>query len=55
MYPASYDTPSGNVLSVAASIANDELADFSNWGVRTVHLGELRPTFPFPFPHVCLI
>ncbi|PSC71832.1 peptidase S8 [Micractinium conductrix] len=36
-YPASYQTPSGNVISVAASTINDDLASFSNSGPH-VHL-----------------
>jgi len=36
-YPASYDA--ANVIAVAATDHNDELADFSNYGPRTVHLG----------------
>jgi hypothetical protein len=35
-YPASYDLP--NVISVAASDHNDQLAGFSNWGAQTVDL-----------------
>ena len=33
-YPSSYDVP--NVLSVAALDRNDQLAKFSNWGVKSV-------------------
>ncbi len=36
-YPASYDLE--NILSVAATDHNDELADFSNYGATTVDLG----------------
>jgi subtilisin family serine protease len=36
VYPASYDLP--NVISVAASDFNDDLAFFSNYGKRSVHL-----------------
>ncbi|MEN9529879.1 MAG: hypothetical protein RI932_1752, partial [Pseudomonadota bacterium] len=36
MYPASYDLP--NVLSVAASTSDEQLADFSNFGFKSVHL-----------------
>jgi subtilisin family serine protease len=36
-YPATYDLP--NVISVAATTRNDELAYFSNYGASTVHLG----------------
>ncbi|MBM3382353.1 MAG: hypothetical protein FJY29_07920 [Betaproteobacteria bacterium] len=36
MYPAAYDLP--NVVAVAASDSNEQLADFSNFGLRTVHL-----------------
>jgi len=35
-YPSNYDLP--NVISVAALDRNDELASFSNWGVKTVHV-----------------
>lgn len=35
-YPASYDLP--NVLSVGATDVGDELASFSSFGVRSVHL-----------------
>lgn len=35
-YPASYDLP--NVVSVAASNNSDQMASFSNFGRRTVHL-----------------
>lgn len=35
-YPSGYDLP--NVISVAALNRNDELASFSNWGPKTVHL-----------------
>lgn len=36
-YPASYDVP--NVIAVAAINNKGELADFSNYGKKTVHLG----------------
>ena len=36
-YPASYDTP--NIISVAATDHNDQLAGFSNYGVVSVDLG----------------
>lgn len=36
-YPASYDNP--NIISVAATDKDDELAGFSNFGERTVDLG----------------
>ncbi len=36
-YPANYD--SDNVISVAATTRNDELAYFSNYGASSVHLG----------------
>ncbi len=36
-YPASFDAP--NLLSVAATNAQDELATFSNYGATSVHLG----------------
>lgn len=35
-YPSNYDLP--NVISVAASDHNDELASFSNFGIKTVHI-----------------
>ncbi len=35
-FPASYDLP--NVISVAALNRNDELASFSNYGAKSVHL-----------------
>ncbi|TVR10705.1 MAG: hypothetical protein EA401_12080 [Planctomycetota bacterium] len=37
MYPAAYDVP--NIISVAATTRNDGLANFSNYGSETVHLG----------------
>lgn len=37
MYPASYPAP--NVISVAAVGHNGDIANFSNWGPKTVHLG----------------
>ncbi len=37
VYPAGYDVP--NILSVAATDRNDQLAGFSNFGVATVDLG----------------
>ncbi len=37
MYPAAYDV--ANVISVAATDANDQLASFSNYGATTVDLG----------------
>ena len=36
-YPASYDVP--NVIAVAATDHNDALAEFSNFGATSVHLG----------------
>lgn len=36
-YPSSYDLP--NIISVAATDHNDNLASFSNFGKRTVHVG----------------
>ncbi|HZH32335.1 MAG TPA: S8 family serine peptidase [Pyrinomonadaceae bacterium] len=36
-YPASYNAP--NLLAVAATDNNDQLADFSNFGARSVSLG----------------
>jgi thermitase len=35
-YPSNYDLP--NVVSVAALDRNDQLASFSNYGVKTVHI-----------------
>ncbi|OLE53070.1 MAG: hypothetical protein AUG51_14790 [Acidobacteria bacterium 13_1_20CM_3_53_8] len=35
-YPSSYDLP--NILAVAASNRSDNLASFSNYGARTVHM-----------------
>jgi subtilisin family serine protease len=35
-YPSNYDLP--NVISVAALDRNDQLAGFSNYGVKTVHI-----------------
>ncbi len=35
-YPASYDVP--NIISVAATNRNDELASFSNYGAKSVHV-----------------
>ncbi|KAL4421171.1 hypothetical protein ABPG77_003354 [Micractinium sp. CCAP 211/92] len=37
-YPASYVTNSNNIIAVAATMASDELASFSNWGRTSVHL-----------------
>ncbi len=36
-YPASY--PYSNIISVAAIDVNDNLGKFSNWGLKTVHIG----------------
>lgn len=36
MFPANYKLP--NVMSIAATTCADRLADFSNYGARTVHL-----------------
>lgn len=36
-YPASYDLP--NIISVAATDSSDQLANFSNYGSRTVDVG----------------
>ncbi len=36
-YPSNYKVP--NVMSVAATTIDDQLAKFSNYGVRSVHLG----------------
>jgi subtilisin family serine protease len=35
-YPSNYDLP--NVISVAALDRSDQLASFSNWGVKSVHV-----------------
>lgn len=35
-YPASYDLP--NIISVAATDRNDQLASFSNYGAKSVHI-----------------
>ena len=35
-YPSNYDLP--NVISVAALDRNDQLATFSNWGLKSVHV-----------------
>ena len=47
-YPSSY--PTGNVISVAATDHNDELASFSNYGLVSVDLGapgdDVYSTFP---------
>ena len=37
VYPAGYDVP--NVMSIAATDKNDNLADFSNYGTSTVDIG----------------
>ena len=37
LYPASYGLP--NIISVAATDQNDQLAPFSNFGVSSVHVG----------------
>ncbi len=37
VYPASYDLP--NIIAVAATDQDDTLADFSNYGIRSVDLG----------------
>ena len=36
-YPAGYPLP--NILSIAATDWNDDLAEFSNFGIKSVHLG----------------
>ncbi len=36
-YPSNYDSP--NIIAVAATDHNDQLASFSNWGLTTVDLG----------------
>jgi subtilisin family serine protease len=47
-YPSNYALP--NVISVAAMTRKDELASFSNWGVKTVHVAapgaEILSTWP---------
>ena len=47
-YPASYDLP--NIITVAATDNNDDLASFSNWGLTGVDLGApgvlIYSTFP---------
>src|SRR5690606_7844437 len=47
-YPANYELD--NVISVAATDHNDELAGFSNWGASRVHLAApgvvIRSTIP---------
>ncbi len=47
-YPASYDLP--NIIAVAATDRNDQIADFSNYGLTTVDLGapgvEILSTLP---------
>ncbi|MFL6212012.1 MAG: S8 family serine peptidase [Pyrinomonadaceae bacterium] len=47
-YPSNYALP--NVISVAAMTRTDELASFSNWGVKTVHVAapgaEILSTWP---------
>lgn len=48
LFPASFDIP--NVISVAASTEDDDLASFSNYGSNTVHLASpgqfIRSTLP---------
>ncbi len=48
LYPASYHLP--NIISVAASDNNDNLAYFSNFGIRNVHIAapgfKILSTFP---------
>ena len=53
MYPASYDLP--NIISVAASDQDDQLASFSNYGATTVdvaapgnHTLSTTPTYFYP-------
>src|SRR5918911_192110 len=47
-YPSGYNLP--NVISVAALTRQDELAKFSNWGVKSVHIAapgaEILSTWP---------
>jgi len=47
-YPSNYNLP--NVISVAALTRKDELASFSNWGVKSVHIAapgaEILSTWP---------
>ncbi|KAL4457274.1 hypothetical protein ABPG75_012139 [Micractinium tetrahymenae] len=49
-YPACYTTPSNNIVSVAATLPNDDLAGFSNWGRSSVHIAapgvNIRSTVP---------
>ncbi|PSC71786.1 peptidase S8 [Micractinium conductrix] len=51
LYPASYNTPSNNVVSVAASLPSDGLVYFSNYGSTSVHLAtpgvSIRSTVPW--------
>ncbi len=47
-YPSCYDVP--NVVSVAATDHNDELASFSNWGPTTVDLGAPGVSIVSTFP-----
>jgi subtilisin family serine protease len=48
LYPASYDLP--NIISVAATDKNDNLASFSNFGIRSVDIAapgvNIYSTFP---------
>ncbi|PSC70176.1 Extracellular basic protease [Micractinium conductrix] len=37
-YPASYNTPSNNVVAVAATLPSGERASFSNYGPASVHI-----------------
>lgn len=47
-YPANFDCP--NIVSVAATDRNDQIASFSNYGSKTVHIGapgvEITSTYP---------
>lgn len=49
-YPASYDTPSNNVISVAASNDTDTLTSFSNYGAESVDLAAPGRDIPCPVP-----
>ncbi|HEY8424608.1 MAG TPA: S8 family serine peptidase, partial [Limnochordales bacterium] len=63
-YPSSYDSP--NIISVAASDWEDQLADFSNWGAESVDLAApgamILSTYPTDdplglgcFPGICFV
>jgi subtilisin family serine protease len=52
-YPCNYNIP--NIVSVASTNNQDELSSFSNYGVKTVHLGapgeDIYSTFPRALIH----